>query len=311
MRRAVGAACGELATDLIINSPAFDRAFSTNSKVRRIRTAPNIAASKRPKTQPQIYHPQIPLSRMTAKPPIQSRNTVETPGRQYKSNGYDYDRLQTAIKPKSEIIVIHKCTVYRDCFVRCLEVAYSTHQISSYDSVGTWNEATRDGLSSPDAIVFFMHGNKATLVVDLRTLEAAARPAPIIVLSDNEDPDQISHIIKNGVRGYIPTSLPFNLAVEAVRYIVAGGTFVPASGVHLDRSVARFKDGLAFTKRQTMVVEDLCKGMANKQIAYHLGISEVTVKLHRGNVMRKMQAASIGELIRTWETLPAPMRETA
>ena len=39
------------------------------------------------------------------------------------------------------------------------------------------------------------------------------------------------------------------------------------------------------------------------------GASEVTVKLHRGNAMRKMEAASIGELIRAWETLPAPMRE--
>jgi FixJ family two-component response regulator len=42
-----------------------------------------------------------------------------------------------------------------------------------------------------------------------------------------------------------------------------------------------------------------------------LGISEVTVKLHRGNVMRKMQVASIGELIRAWETLPAHVREKA
>jgi FixJ family two-component response regulator len=56
---------------------------------------------------------------------------------------------------------------------------------------------------------------------------------------------------------------------------------------------------------------EVARGRLNKQIAYDLGISEVTVKLHRGNVMRKMQAASIGELIRTWETLPAPMRETA
>src|SRR5690606_30721504 len=194
--------------------------------------------------------------------------------------GHDLHRLQSAITSRSELIVIHKCTVYRDCFVRCLEVAYGTHQISSYDSVKTWFEATKDGVSSPDAIVFFMHGNRATLVLDLRALEVASRPTPIIVLSDNEEPDQISHIIKNGVRGYIPTSLPFNLAVEAVRYIVAGGTFVPASGVHLDRSVARIKDELAFTKRQTMVIEDLCKGMANKQIAYHLGMSEHTVKIH-------------------------------
>jgi FixJ family two-component response regulator len=35
----------------------------------------------------------------------------------------------------------------------------------------------------------------------------------------------------------------------------------------------------------------------------------VTVKLHRSNVMHKMEAASIGELIRAWETLPAQMRQ--
>ncbi|TIV72475.1 MAG: DNA-binding response regulator, partial [Mesorhizobium sp.] len=42
-----------------------------------------------------------------------------------------------------------------------------------------------------------------------------------------------------------------------------------------------------------------------------LGISEVTVKLHRGNVMRKMEVASVGELIRAWETLPPAMRDAA
>ena len=53
----------------------------------------------------------------------------------------------------------------------------------------------------------------------------------------------------------------------------------------------------------------MARGRLNKQIAFDLGISEVTVKLHRGNVMRKMQAASVGELIRAWETLPVDMRD--
>jgi FixJ family two-component response regulator len=44
-------------------------------------------------------------------------------------------------------------------------------------------------------------------------------------------------------------------------------------------------------------------GRVNKQVAFDLGISEVTVKLHRANVMRKMEAASISELIRIWESL--------
>jgi FixJ family two-component response regulator len=52
----------------------------------------------------------------------------------------------------------------------------------------------------------------------------------------------------------------------------------------------------------------VARGRLNKQIAFDLGISEVTVKLHRSNVMRKMEATSIGELIRAWETLPASTR---
>jgi FixJ family two-component response regulator len=63
------------------------------------------------------------------------------------------------------------------------------------------------------------------------------------------------------------------------------------------------------TPREREVLHEVARGRLNKQIAFDLGISEVTVKLHRGNVMRKMEAASVGELIRAWETLPAPMRE--
>ena len=50
-------------------------------------------------------------------------------------------------------------------------------------------------------------------------------------------------------------------------------------------------------------------GRLNKQIAFDLGISEITVKLHRGNLMRKMQLSSVGELVRVWEALPAEVRE--
>jgi FixJ family two-component response regulator len=72
------------------------------------------------------------------------------------------------------------------------------------------------------------------------------------------------------------------------------------------RNVERFE---TLTPREREVLHRLARGRLNKQIAFDLGISEVTVKLHRGNVMRKMEVASIGELIRAWETLPPPMRE--
>ena len=55
------------------------------------------------------------------------------------------------------------------------------------------------------------------------------------------------------------------------------------------------------TPRERQVLREVAVGRLNKQIAFALGISEVTVKLHRGNVMKKMQATSVGDLIRAWE----------
>ena len=79
-----------------------------------------------------------------------------------------------------------------------------------------------------------------------------------------------------------------------------------AEAAVVKRNVERLE---TLTPRERQVLREVARGRLNKQIAFDLGISEVTVKLHRGNVMRKMQAASIGELIRAWETLPASMRE--
>jgi FixJ family two-component response regulator len=51
------------------------------------------------------------------------------------------------------------------------------------------------------------------------------------------------------------------------------------------------------------------QGALNKQIAYELGITEVTVKLHRSSLMRKMRAPFVTHLVRAWQSLPAELRE--
>jgi FixJ family two-component response regulator len=63
------------------------------------------------------------------------------------------------------------------------------------------------------------------------------------------------------------------------------------------------------TSRERQVLREVVAGRQNKQIAFDLGIKQITVKLHRGNVMRKMQVASVGELVRLWEALPAEVHE--
>lgn len=141
-----------------------------------------------------------------------------------------------------------------------------------------------------------------------RRLAESGEAKPIVFLTGHGDIPMSVQAMKAG-------------AVDFLTKPVRDQTLLDAVTAGIERDIARRNKALlvkkyaerlaTLTPREHQVFREVARGRLNKQIAFDLGISEVTVKLHRSNVMRKMQAASVGELIRTWEALPAEMRERA
>lgn len=133
------------------------------------------------------------------------------------------------------------------------------------------------------------------------------KPKPIIFLTGHGDIPMTVQAMKAGAIDFLTKPVRDQTLLDAVNAAIAADARRRAEAEAVERTVKRLE---ILTAREREVLHEVARGRLNKQIAYDLGISEVTVKLHRGNVMRKMQAASIGELIRMWETLPEAMRQS-
>jgi FixJ family two-component response regulator len=136
-------------------------------------------------------------------------------------------------------------------------------------------------------------------------LAANGNPKPIIFLTGHGDIPMTVQAMKSGAVDFLTKPVRDQTLLDAVMSAIERDVAQRARASVVKRNVERLQ---TLTPRERRVFMEVARGRVNKQIAFDLGISEVTVKLHRGNVMRKMEAASIGELIRAWETLPPQLR---
>jgi FixJ family two-component response regulator len=129
---------------------------------------------------------------------------------------------------------------------------------------------------------------------------------PIIFLTGHGDIPMTVQAMKAGAVDFLTKPVRDQTLLDAVTTGIERDLAQRANA----SAIRRHLDLLAMlTPRERQVLAEVARGRLNKQIAFDLGISQITVKLHRSNVMRKMQASSVGELIRAWEAIPEDLRE--
>lgn len=196
------------------------------------------------------------------------------------------------------IALIEERPFFRDCVARTFKHC-SEFNIIPFPSVGGWLEEANT--ISASILLWCVPGLKASETQqELELLVQQQKAVPIIVLSDAENIDCITHALSAGARGYLPTSVSLEVAMEAIHLVIAGGTYVPASilfAAHQSSQVRGIQKHLdIFTPRQVAVVEALRRGKANKIIAYELNMRESTVKVHVRSIMKKLKATNRTEV---------------
>lgn len=162
-------------------------------------------------------------------------------------------------------------------------------------------------LDSPGCLILDVRMPGASGLHLQHQLAQSGNAKPIIFLTGHGDIPMTVQAMKAGAVDFLTKPVRDQTLLDAVIAGIALDAERRADAKIVRRNMERLE---TLTQREREILREVALGRLNKQIAFDLGISEVTVKLHRANVMRKMQTGSIGELIRVWETLPATLRET-
>ncbi|MBW9113882.1 response regulator transcription factor [Rhizobium cauense] len=123
---------------------------------------------------------------------------------------------------------------------------------------------------------------------------------PVIFLTAFADIPSSVRAMKAGATDFITKPFSNKDLLQAVDHAIELDTKRRNTAAEVER-VRVLADML--TPRETEVMFAVVRGLMNKQVAYELGISEMTVKLHRMSVMRKMQSRSLPDLVRKAEII--------
>jgi len=151
----------------------------------------------------------------------------------------------------------------------------------------------------------------ACLVLDIRmprmsgldlqhVLKEMGVDIPIIFITGHGDIPMAVRAIKSGALEFLPKPFHDDELLEAIDKALNLDQVARENKLELDNIKKRY-EGLTYREREIFPL--IAQGLLNKQAAAHLGVAEVTVKVHRHNVIKKMGVRTLADLVRLFEKL--------
>jgi DNA-binding NarL/FixJ family response regulator len=197
--------------------------------------------------------------------------------------------------------VIDEKTFTRECITRCLRTLDERLRIECFQTC----EECLQTAEGQDLVLYHLREDpsqwdeNSQKLVSFRKLLSTVS---VIILSDTENPNSLTEIFESGARGFIPTDTTLEQIIEIIGLVCVGGIFVPLSSLSLRKSEGRTPTAEPvpsneFTRNELAVLDRLKVGKANKIIAYELGLSESTVKVHIGRIMKKLNVTNRTQIV--------------
>lgn len=167
-------------------------------------------------------------------------------------------------------------------------------RVKSFASAREFLEGFREAMDGPACLVLDVRMPGMSGLELQRELESLHRPLPIVFITAHGDIPMTVQAMKAGAVEFLPKPFRDQDLLDAISLSLAQAEAAWREREASAEVRARF-DTLTPREREVLVL--LLQGLRNKQMADRLGITEVTVKVHRHNVMEKMKAASLPALL--------------
>ncbi len=190
------------------------------------------------------------------------------------------------------VLIVDDHPLFCDALSMTLQTVVRIGDVHTADCLEKALGLLNDGLK-PDAVMLDLNLPDVDGLDGLIRLKAAAN-APIIVVSSLADNRVVNQVIRAGAAGYVPKHSQREVFRTAFQALQNGETFLPEGCVLMeeddtDDAVSRLA---TLTNQQARILQLICEGKLNKQIAYDLSIAETTVKAHVTAIMRKLGVQS-------------------